>query len=29
MRLAAERGEAHLGIDPRRKKTSPSAPQSD
>ena len=29
MRLAAERGEAHLGINPRRKKTSPSAPQSD
>ncbi|MDA8536934.1 hypothetical protein N9L23_06235, partial [Alphaproteobacteria bacterium] len=29
MRLAAERGEAHLGIDPRRKKTSPSTPQSD
>jgi UPF0176 protein len=29
MRLAAERGEVHLGIDPRRKKTSPSAPQSD
>ena len=29
MRLAAERGEAHLGIDPRRKKTSPSAPESD
>ena len=29
MRLAAERGEEHLGINPRRKKTSPSAPQSD
>jgi UPF0176 protein len=29
MRLAAERGEAHLGIDPRRKKTAPSAPESD
>jgi len=26
MRLAAERGEVHLGKDPRRKKTSPSAP---
>ena len=29
MRLAAERGEAHLGIDPRQKKKSPSTPQSD
>ncbi|MDP4785967.1 MAG: hypothetical protein NWS38_06820, partial [Alphaproteobacteria bacterium] len=29
MRLAAERGEAHLGIDPRRKKTSPFTQQSD
>ena len=29
MRLAAERGEAHLGINPRRKKTSPSTPESD
>lgn len=29
MRLAAERGEVHLGIDPRRKKTSPFTQQSD
>ena len=29
MRLAAERGEAHLGSNPRRKKKSPSKPESD
>jgi UPF0176 protein len=29
MRLATERGEAHLGINPRRKKTPPSTPESD
>jgi UPF0176 protein len=29
MRLAAERGEAHLGSNPRRKKNSPSKPESD
>ena len=29
LQAAAERGEAHLGIDPRGKKTAPSAPQSD
>ena len=29
MRLAAKRGEAHLGSNPRRKKKSPSKPESD
>jgi UPF0176 protein len=29
IRLAAERGGTHLGSNPRRKKTSPSTPESD